>query len=292
MEKSHSSQLQNTDGPHDLESPTENFQYRLQRPKALEKTTTGAPDLMFAQEPAKKKVTIKFCVFVTCLTFLFIGRYSVPSNDPPCIVDKVQLWFEDLNVFLMTKGNEAWRDSLQIICSLFMDLMFFITGAYWILRGSSSRLVVATLSFYIVRAIVQALWFSPFPAEGYWWYDPGFPSFVVPYGKGSDFFFSGHIGFIVICASEWKKYGEKVAVWILSIGGVYTAFILIAYKVHYSIDIFTGVFFAHWTYHMVDYYKDPIDSFFIRVFYRGKEMLQKGAVVMNLKKDPEKELLY
>lgn len=292
MEKSHSSQLQNSEGPQDLESPVENFQYRLQRPKALEKTASGTPDFMFAQEPAKKKVTIKFCVFVTCLTFLFIGRYSVPSNEPECIVDKVQLWFEDLNVFLMTKGNEAWRDSLQIICSLFMDLMFFITGAYWILRGSSSRLVIATLSFYIVRAIVQALWYSPFPASGYWWFDPGFPSFVVPYGKGSDFFFSGHIGFIVICASEWKKYGEKVAVWILSIGGVYTAFILIAYKVHYSIDIFTGVFFAHWTFHMVDYYKDPIDSFFIRVFYRGREMLQKGAVVMNLKKDPSKELLY
>lgn len=291
MEKSHSPHMNTTDGAHDLESPTETYQYKLQGPKPVEKGVS-APDSRFAQEPAKKKVTIKFCVFVTCLTFLVIGRYSVPSNEPECIVDKVQLWFEGLNQWFMTPGNEVYRDSLQIICSLFMDLMFLITGAYWILRGSSSRLVMTTLCFYIVRAIVQALWYSPFPASGYHWYDPGFPSLVVPYGRGSDFFFSGHIGFVVICACEWKKYGHKVAVWILTVGGFYTGFILLAYKVHYSIDLFVGVFFAHWTYHMVDYYKDPIDSFFIKVYYRLREALQKGAVALNLKKDPEGELLY
>lgn len=40
--------------------------------------------------------------------------------------------------------------------------------------------------FFVIKILVQ----MRFP-DGYYWLDPGFPSFVVPYGRSSDFFFSG-----------------------------------------------------------------------------------------------------
>jgi len=245
-------------------------------------------DLLYQQQPHKKRVKIKLCVFLIALTLLVIGRFNVPDNEPPCIVDFVQNWFSAVNEFIL--NNAAWRNALQIICSAFMDLMFLATGAFWITRGNSSRLVVTTIIFYIIRAIVQSMWWSPFP-EGFTWYDPGLPSLVVPYGKGSDFFFSGHIGFVVICASEWKRNGNPLMVTILSIGGIYTAFILLVYHVHYSIDLFTGAFFAHWVFMMVDSYKEKIDSFLIEVYYTGRGFFKKGLRKVSDPKDTEQDLL-
>jgi len=230
-------------------------------------------DLLYQQESPEKRAKIKLCVFLTALTLLVAGRFSVPDNNPACIVDFVQNWFSGVNEFIL--NNAAWRNALQIICSAFMDLMFLGTGAFWITRGSSSRLVVTTIIFYLVRAVVQSLWWSPFP-EGFTWYDPGLPSLVVPYGKGSDFFFSGHIGFVVICATEWKRYGNKLMFTILTVGGVYTAFILLVYHVHYFIDLFTGAFFAHWVFLMVDSNKEAIDSFLIEVYYTLRGLVKKG----------------
>jgi hypothetical protein len=233
----------------------------------------GAASLA-AQETPQQKIKIRLVIFTTCLIFLVIGRASVPSNEPPCVVDKIMDFFQFVNDFII--HNPVWRNTLQIACSVFMDLMFLATGALWILRGTSSRVVMTILVFYVVRAITQALWLSPFPANGeYWWYDPGLPSLVVPYGKGSDFFFSGHVGFVTICALEWKKYGNKIMFWILTVGGAYTAFILLVYHVHYSIDLFVGFTFAHYTYMLIDHYKDPIDRFFIENYYKAKYFVRK-----------------
>jgi len=274
--KSHQMSEENSN---DFEAATHESDVSLKTQKIKKSHQKTSLDILYEQEPTNKRIKIKLCVFLVCLTFLFIGRYSVPSNDIPHIKDIPMNWFDSFNAFI--EENHAWRNAFQIICSLFMDIMFIGTGAYWILRGNSSRLVVATLAFYIVRAIVQGLFWLPFPHKGYyWWDDPGFPSFVVPYGKGSDFFFSGHIGFVTICATEWKRAGRKVLFWILTIGGIYTAIILLAYHVHYSIDLFTGAFFAHWMYTQVDDNKEAIDSFVISLYYNGKSLLQKGVLAI------------
>jgi hypothetical protein len=257
--------------------------------KDSELLTTKVTDMLYQQEPKEKKIKIRAWVFGISLVLLFLGRFNVPDNDPPSIVDKVQDSLSGVNEFIL--NNPTLRNTLLILCSGFMDLMFLGTGAFWIMRGNSSRLVVSTLVFYIVRAIVQSFWYSPFPSSGYWWYDPGFPSLVVPYGKGSDFFFSGHIGFVTICAAEWKKTKNPLMATILTIGGIYTGFILLAYKVHYSIDIFTGVTFAHYVYIMVDSNKEKIDSFLIEIYYKIKGLFEKSSMALHSPKDSEHEFL-
>ncbi len=235
----------------------------------------------------RKELCIRFVIFVSCLSFLILGRFSVPDNEPASIVDNLMQMFEDVNDFIL--HHTTWRDILQIFCSLFMDILFLSTAGYWVLYGKSSRLIVTILLFYAIRSLVQKMWFSPFP-PGFWWYDPGFPSLVVPYGRGSDFFFSGHVGFTVICGAEWKENGNKWMVLFSVIAGLYTAFILLVYQVHYSIDMFTGAFFAHYCFLMINSYRPYIDGFFIGIHTIIKEVFAKRKEKVKKVHDDEEKM--
>jgi len=213
----------------------------------------------FGKPSATSRKWMRFCVFLFCLIFIVLGRATVPDNPVPGIVDKLMDSAAWINRYVLARQN--LRDGMLIACSFFMDVMFFSLGAYWIFYGNSSRLIVSTLIFYFVRAAVQQMFLCPYP-DNYSWDDPGFPSIVVPYGRSSDFFFSGHIGFVTICMSEWLKYKKYLMAFLLSLGGIYTAFILLVYRAHYSIDIFTGIIFGSWTHMMIDKVKDDIDEFF------------------------------
>lgn len=85
-----------------------------------------------------------------------------------------------------------------------MDLVFVTLYGYWIFNISTGRVIYAMAVFYLVRAVTQGLVTLRFP-EGYYWSDPNVPSIVVPYGRTSDFFYSGHCGFLNICALEWLR---------------------------------------------------------------------------------------
>jgi len=123
--------------------------------------------------------------------------------------------------------------------------------------------------FYLTRTILQKVFFMPFP-EMFYWEDPGFPSVSVPYGKASDFFFSGHTGFLVLAMNEWRKWGHKKAVYAIGVGLLYTMFTVFVFRVHYVIDVFTGMFYADWAWNLVDKYSKPIDDTFAWI---GKKLI-------------------
>jgi len=202
---------------------------------------------------------LSFCVI---LVFLIMGRFSVPDNEVKAIDDKAFDILEPITRFLIaTPGNEIYRDFFQVLCSLLMDIVFITTLGYYVLYGKTTRIMVSLGIFYITRALVQKLFWTPFPTMFYW-YDPGILSIVVPYGRGSDFFFSGHSGFLVICANEWHRLGKKKMRNFVLLVLLDTVMTLLIYRVHYSIDIFAGVFFADWCFHKVDLFKNSIDKFF------------------------------
>jgi len=215
------------------------------------------------QSPQESSEQLKSSTRITILSLvvivLFIGRFSVPDNETSCVQDKVLQVLENANKFINAPGNEFFRNAFQFICSFLVDIVFVITFGYWVVKARSVRLPLALALFYIVRAMIQKIWLSPFP-EGYYWESPGVPSFVVPYGRGSDFFFSGHSGFLVICACEWNKLGfKRVRNFVLGVAA-YTIMILLIYRIHYSIDVFTGVIFAEWCFGKIDSVKDRIEN--------------------------------
>jgi len=206
--------------------------------------------------------------------FLVIGRTSVPNIEVKCVEDKVLDAFGFANNFINKEGNEIFRSVFQALCSFFVDLTFIITFGYWVLRGTSGRLPLTMAIFYVTRALVQKVWFSPFP-NGFYWESPGVPSLVVPYGRGSDFFFSGHSGFMIICAREWGKHGKTKIRNFVALAGAYTMLILVIYRIHYSIDVFTGVFFADWCFDKVDARREQIDALWYKVLGKVKNAFEK-----------------
>jgi len=223
----------------------------------------------------KQKMYSRIAVVCLIVIFLMLGRFSVPDNDIPQIEDKMFNLLENVTRFILTPGNEFYRDLLQIVGSELIDTVFLSLMIYWILYGKTSRLVMSQAIFYATRAILQKVYFSPFP-DLYYWGTPIIPSLVVPYGKGSDFFFSGHAGFLVLCANEWHQLGKKkhrnYAIFVL----LFTIFVLFTFRIHYSIDVFAGIFYADWCFTKVNQNKDAIDNFWgdaiarVRLFFQKK----------------------
>jgi len=224
----------------------------------------------------KAKRSARIVIFLAGIALLIIGRFSVPTDIVPCVEDKIHEILQFANDFINKAGHEIYRSAFQALCSASVDITFIITFGYWVLKGKSGRLPVTLAIFYITRALVQKVAFMPFP-QGYYWDDPGFPSLVVPYGRGSDFFFSGHSGFMVICASEWHalknvKHNKKVRNFVI-LAGIYTVLTLLVYRIHYFIDVFTGLLFAEWVFCKVDKHKDIFDRYFAAVMYKVRSFL-------------------
>jgi len=76
------------------------------------------------------------------------------------------------------------------------------------------------------------------------WHYPGFPSALVTYNVGNDFFFSGHTAIAVFGGIELARLGKR---W-LAIGAVAVILFEIAavliLRAHYTMDVFTGLLAA------------------------------------------------
>lgn len=237
------------------------------------------------------KRTTRFMILLICIGFLIIGRYSVPDTEITTIRDEIMDLLKFANDFINAEGNEVYRNILQFCCSFLVDTVFLITFGYWVLRGTNARLPLSLGLFYITRAIVQKVWISPFP-EGFYWESPGIPSLVVPYGRGSDFFFSGHSGFLMICACEWNKIkNSRARNFVLGVLA-YTVFILLTYRIHYSIDVFTGVFFSEWCFGKIDLVIEDIERIPRKIIQFAQHrffLFDRNAKAASLDQMPQQE---
>jgi membrane-associated phospholipid phosphatase len=122
-----------------------------------------------------------------------------------------------------------------IISSLFIDVFgIFLIGAG--IFGPTLRPFVALLILFAFRQICQALCALPAPKDLIWRY-PGFPSLLVTYGVGNDFFISGHTAVAVLGAIEIAKIGP---LWLGIAAGV-VAFLeasaVLVLRAHYTMDV-------------------------------------------------------
>lgn len=90
--------------------------------------------------------------------------------------------------------------------------------------------------FYGIRGVLQANFTFKMPVGGYWGF-PGIPSIMVPYGLASDFYYSGHTGYLVTILIETVNNDKRN--WKLLICMVfvicYMITILLLFKIHYVI---------------------------------------------------------
>jgi hypothetical protein len=204
-------------------------------------------EIIKAFRSLKKPQIIKLSI--SCIIIILFGIFNniqiignpIPENN--CYVDVVHDWFKPLNYYF--RGNKAFSSFLCIFGSLSIDILFLISYYSWAIYSIDWRYGINTMLFYGARYILNETARLRLPDLLYFPY-PGFPSIVVGYIQGSDFFFSGHCGFPIVCMMEFiwlKKF------WIAGYAIFVTCIEMImmeACREHYTIDLIVGIIFAHY----------------------------------------------
>ena len=118
--------------------------------------------------------------------------------------------------------------------SLAIDLVFIYLMIQFVIHAKNARIIYAVAIFYGIRAVCQSLFL--FQYSDIWLFDdPGFFSIIVPYGKASDFYFSGHSGFLLISTFELIHMKMVGLAFLNFLSMLYTGWMLVATRAHYSI---------------------------------------------------------
>lgn len=140
--------------------------------------------------------------------------------------------------------SPAAANALLIISSALIDALGLFLLGRW-LFGPSVRPFLGLVLLLGLRQIMQAICALPPPPKMIWHY-PGFPSLLVTYNVGNDFFFSGHTAIAVFGGVELARLGKS---WLtsLAIGIVLFEIVtVLVLRAHYTMDIFTGMIAALW----------------------------------------------
>lgn len=139
-------------------------------------------------------------------------------------------------------GNAKAADRALIISSLCIDALGLSLIAISIF-GPSFAPFIGILIVFSLRQVSQLCCTLP-PPPGIIWRDPGFPTALVTYDVGNDFFFSGHTALAVLSAIEICKIAPwwlGVTVMLIALG---EALIVLILRAHYAMDVITGAFAA------------------------------------------------
>ncbi len=93
------------------------------------------------------------------------------------------------------------------------------------------------------------------------------PSLMVPGGTTTDFFFSGHEGFCLIAVLEFSRHKWFIFKYCSLVVLFFQAFVMIALRGHYTIDLISGLIIGHWCYIV----SRPIDEYIIAKIGRAKK---------------------
>ena len=109
--------------------------------------------------------------------------------------------------------------------------------------GTTFAPFIAILVLFGLRQLCQSLCTLP-PPPGIIWRNPGFPTLLVTYDVGNDFFFSGHTALAVlgaIMAACFAPPWLAVLAAIIALGEMFTVLVL---RAHYTMDVVAGALAA------------------------------------------------
>lgn len=133
-------------------------------------------------------------------------------------------------------------NALLIAGSLGIDLLGLgLLG--WGIFGGSARPLAGVLGLFAFRQLAQAFTALP-PPPGMLWRDPGFPSLLVTYGVGNDFFFSGHTALAVFGALEFSRLRRPVLTFAAASVALGEVVLVLVLRTHYTMDVWTGAAMA------------------------------------------------
>ncbi|MGC1619445.1 MAG: phosphatase PAP2-related protein [Candidatus Acidiferrum sp.] len=158
------------------------------------------------------------------------------------IGDALHILTAGLNSYFYHSPSAA--NALLIVSSALIDGLGLFLLARW-LFGPSVRPFLGLVLLLGLRQAMQAICALPAPPNMIWHY-PGFPSLLVTYNVGNDFFFSGHTAIAVFGGVELARLGNGNR-WLKSLALAIVLFEIAAVlilRAHYTMDVFTGLLAA------------------------------------------------
>ena len=138
--------------------------------------------------------------------------------------------------------HEKSADRALVISSLCIDVLglSLIAAAVF---GPTFAPFIGIIIVFSLRQISQLCCTLP-PPPGIIWRNPGFPTVLVTYDVGNDFFFSGHTALAVLGAIEICHFGPWWLGAIAVLVALGEALIVLILRAHYTLDVIAGAFAA------------------------------------------------
>ena len=200
-------------------------------------TTTGEsrkfPDLIL------RIIVTGIALAIWFWTQSLLGHRVMPSSG---LGDALHNWTAGLNSYFYR--SPAAANALLILSSALIDALGLFLLGRW-LFGPSVRPFLGLVVLLAMRQVMQAVCALPPPPNMIWHY-PGFPSLLVTYNVGNDFFFSGHTAIAVFGGIELARLGKR---WLTALAVAVALFeiaAVVVLRAHYAMDIFAGLLAALW----------------------------------------------
>lgn len=187
-------------------------------------------------------ILLRLAVIAVALVIWFWTQKLIARNggEGNGIGDAVHRLTAGWHRYFATHDKEA--DRALIISSLCIDILGISLIAIAVF-GQSFAPFIGIIIVFSLRQISQLCCTLP-PPPGIIWRDPGFPTVLVTYNVGNDFFFSGHTALAVLGAIEICQLGP----WWLGVIAVLVALgealIVLVLRAHYTMDVIAGAFAA------------------------------------------------
>ncbi len=217
-----------------------------------------------AESARKWRRLIRRVVLTAIALGIWFWTQSLISHRPAptaAVGDALHTLTASLNSFFYHSLNAA--NVLLIVSSALIDgLALFLLGRW--LFGPSVRPFLGLVLLLGLRQVMQAICALPTPPNMIWHY-PVFPSLLVTYNVGNDFFFSGHTAIAVFGGIELARLGRRWLT-ILAVGIVlFEIAAVLVLRAHYTMDVFTGILAALCVARFCTLVSPPIDAWLVPI---------------------------
>jgi hypothetical protein len=191
---------------------------------------------------ATRQLLVRFALTALALVIWFWTQSLIAHREVPTagIGDALHTATASLNAYFLHSPRAA--NVLLIFSSAFIDALGLFLLARW-LFGPSVRPFLGLVLLLGLRQVLQAICALPAPPNMIWHY-PGFPSALVTYNVGNDFFFSGHTAIAVFGAIEVSRLGKRWFTGLAILTVLFEIAAVLILRAHYTMDIFTGLLAA------------------------------------------------
>lgn len=138
--------------------------------------------------------------------------------------------------------NRKAAGLVLVVSSFCIDVLGLSLIAISIFGPTFSPFIGLVIVFSL-RQVSQLCCTLPAP-RGIIWHDPGFPTALVTYDVGNDFFFSGHTALAVLGAIEICHIGPWWLGALAVVVALGEALVVLVLRAHYTMDVITGAFAA------------------------------------------------